>query len=61
MRAQITCLGGEVRFNQKLETIYRQKTTNDEGQITGVTLANGGHLRKQTCHISHRPKHTRQL
>lgn len=41
MRAEIIRLGGEVRFNSKVETINRQATDNDNGQITGLTLNNG--------------------
>ncbi|MEH6559224.1 MAG: NAD(P)/FAD-dependent oxidoreductase [Oceanicoccus sp.] len=41
MRAEITRLGGEIRFNQKVETIHRASLSADRGQITGVTLAGG--------------------
>lgn len=39
MRDTITKLGGEVRFSSKVETLQREN-----GQITGVTLANGEHI-----------------
>ena len=39
MRAEITRLGGEIRFGQKVERIHREG--DSEGQITGLTLANG--------------------
>ena len=39
MRAEITRLGGEVRFGQKVESIHREGDA--EGQITGLTLATG--------------------
>ena len=41
MRAEITRLGGEIRFDQKVETIHRVNVSQDRGQITGVTLASG--------------------
>mgnify|MGYP000650888943 CR=1 FL=1 len=47
MRAEITRLGGEVRFNQKVETIHRETAqaggaeNSEQGQITGLTLKNG--------------------
>jgi len=45
MRAEITRLGGEVRFNQKVETIHREKhadnNSNKAGKVTGLTLKNG--------------------
>ena len=41
MRAEITALGGEVRFGQKVETIHREHNLDDSGQITGLTLSNG--------------------
>lgn len=41
MRAEITRLGGEIRFDQKVETIHRARLSADRGQITGVTLASG--------------------
>ena len=45
MRAEITRLGGEIRFEQKVETIYRETdshSANDNaGQITALTLSSG--------------------
>ncbi|WP_461517251.1 NAD(P)/FAD-dependent oxidoreductase [Porticoccus sp.] len=50
MRAEIIRLGGEIRFNCKVETIHRKHNeqvsadaseNEKEGQITGVTLSNG--------------------
>ncbi len=53
MRDEIISLGGEVRFNSKVETIQREPTNNNatenNGQITGVTLSNGETL--QSRHI----------
>ncbi len=45
MRAEIIRLGGEVRFDSKVETIHRQT----DGQITGLTLNKGEQL--YTSHI----------
>ena len=43
MRAEIISLGGEIRFNSKVDTIHREPSTDDSsnGKITGVTLSNG--------------------
>ena len=55
IRAKIIALGGEIRFQQKVETIHREPlpaadTNNSDvmGQITGVTLASG-----ETLHSRH--------
>lgn len=40
MRAEITELGGEIRFNHKVEKLNRSGDTNS-GQVTGVTLSTG--------------------
>jgi len=47
MRAEIIRLGGEIRFEQKVETIHRQQVSHDRGQITGVTLASGETLESE--------------
>ncbi|MEX1665224.1 NAD(P)/FAD-dependent oxidoreductase [Zhongshania arctica] len=44
IRAEITRLGGEIRFDTKVETIHREATSDDQGQITGLTLSSGEHL-----------------
>ncbi|WP_369809159.1 NAD(P)/FAD-dependent oxidoreductase [Oceanicoccus sp. KOV_DT_Chl] len=49
IRARITALGGEVRFEQKVERIHRQALANNQGQVTGLTLSNGETL--QSRHI----------
>jgi uncharacterized FAD-dependent dehydrogenase len=49
MRAEITALGGEIRFGQKVETIHREHNLDDSGQITGLTLSNGDTM--QSRHI----------
>jgi len=41
MRAEITSLGGEIRFEQKVETIHRETDNDKQGQITGLTLSSG--------------------
>jgi len=48
MRAEIVRLGGEIRFEQKVETLQRDPTTDGMGQITGVTLHSG-----ETLHSRH--------
>ena len=47
MRAEITRLGGEVRFNQKVETVHREPLTNNSGRVTGLTLSTGETLQSQ--------------
>ena len=54
MRAEIIRLGGEIRFDSKVEKIHREVAIEEreegkEGQITGVTLTNGETL--QSSHI----------
>jgi len=53
MRAEITRLGGEVRFDQKVETIHRETVQSgdddQQGQITGLTLQNGERI--QSRHV----------
>ena len=51
IRAEIIRLGGEIRFEQKVETIHREilnisseKDTDEVGQVTGLTLSNGERL-----------------
>lgn len=41
MRAEITRLGGEIRFDQKVESIHRSADEHDKGQVTGLTLRSG--------------------
>ncbi len=50
MRTEIISLGGEIRFNSKVDIIHRETSSdNESGQITGVTLSNGESLK--TRHI----------
>ena len=41
MRAEIIRLGGEIRFEQKVETIHRDVGSGGEGRVTGLTLSGG--------------------
>jgi uncharacterized FAD-dependent dehydrogenase len=41
MREEITRLGGEIRFEQKVETIHRDVDPDGNGQVTGLTLSTG--------------------
>jgi len=47
MRAEITRLGGEVRFNQKVEVIHREPHSDKQGKITGLTLSTGEAIQSQ--------------
>jgi len=55
MRAEITRLGGEVRFNQKVEVIHREPNSDNtsvnlsdkQGNITGLTLSTGETIQSQ--------------
>lgn len=49
MRAEISRLGGEIRFEQKVETLHREATADGMGRISGVTLSSGETL--QSGHI----------
>ncbi|MEX1668308.1 NAD(P)/FAD-dependent oxidoreductase [Zhongshania guokunii] len=44
IRAEITRLGGEIRFNSKVEILHRESDNGELGKVTGVTLADGSHL-----------------
>lgn len=50
IRAEIIRLGGEIRFEQKVETLHRTPDTIDQGQgqITGLTTSDG-----ETLHSRH--------
>ncbi|MFT4677737.1 MAG: putative FAD-dependent dehydrogenase [Patiriisocius sp.] len=72
IRAKIIALGGEVRFEQKVETIHRESVACDKpnivnekemGQITGVTLANGEtlHSRHVVLAIGHSARDTFEM
>lgn len=50
MRNEIISLGGEIRFDTKVESIQREldgDTPNNSGKITGVTLSNGETLQSE--------------
>jgi len=66
MRAEIIRLGGEIRFDHKVEAIHRELTGGSEepvGQITGVTLSNGEalHSRHIVLAIGHSARDTFQM
>ncbi len=63
MRAEITRLGGEIRFNQKVECVQRENTGDDQGQVTGVTLSTGETLnsRHVILAIGHSARDTFQM
>lgn len=69
IRAKIIALGGEVRFEQKVETIHREPSSSEEdslggtGQITGVTLASGEtlHSRHVVLAIGHSARDTFEM
>jgi uncharacterized FAD-dependent dehydrogenase len=48
IRAKIIALGGEIRFDQKVDTILREPVDGEQGQVTGVVLASG-----ETLHSRH--------
>ena len=63
MRAEILRLGGEIRFEHKVEKIFREPTDDGQGQITGLQLNNGETL---ACHhlilaIGHSARDTFQM
>lgn len=49
MRAEITRLGGEIRFEQKVETLHSEQSGDGQGQVTGLSLSSGETL--QSRHI----------
>ncbi len=63
MRAEITRLGGEIRFNQRVEVLHREKTGDDAGQVTGVTVSNGDTLNSRhiILAIGHSARDTFQM
>lgn len=61
IRAEIERLGGEIRFDQKVERIHREG--DDQGQVTGLTLASGEELssRHIVLAIGHSARDTFQM
>jgi uncharacterized FAD-dependent dehydrogenase len=59
MRAEITRLGGEIRFNSKVEAIHRQT----DGRVTGLSLSDGEelHARHIILAIGHSARDTFQM
>ena len=47
MRAEITRLGGEIRFGARVETLHRVEDSQDLGHVTGLTLSNGETLKSR--------------
>ena len=63
MRAKIIALGGEIRFEQKVDVIHRTPSKNADagmGQVTGVTIASGEilHSRHIVLAIGHSARDT---
>lgn len=48
MRAEIIDLGGEIRFQHKVDTLHREETEDGQGKISSLTLSNG-----DTLHSDH--------
>jgi uncharacterized FAD-dependent dehydrogenase len=67
MRAEITRLGGEIRFDSRVDTIHRDPpastSEDDQGQIVGVTLSTGERLnsRHVVLAIGHSARDTFQM
>jgi uncharacterized FAD-dependent dehydrogenase len=63
MRAEIVRLGGEIRFEQKVESIARNINTRTEGQVTGLTLASGEklHCRHIVLAVGHSARDTFEM
>ncbi|MFT6116683.1 MAG: putative FAD-dependent dehydrogenase [Candidatus Pseudothioglobus sp.] len=71
IRAKIIALGGEIRFDEKVDTILREPSANEhagengseQGQITGVVLASGEvlHSRHVVLAIGHSARDTFEM
>jgi len=63
MRAEIISLGGEIRFNSKVDMIHREPDKDGNGQITGVTLSHGETLKSRhvILAIGHSARDTFQM
>ena len=71
IRAKIIALGGEIRFDEKVDTILREPIANEhagengseQGQITGVVLASGEvlHSRHVVLAIGHSARDTFEM
>jgi len=65
MRAEITRLGGEIRFQQKVDCIHREASEvgDGHGQVTGVTLSSGETLKSRhiVLAIGHSARDTFQM
>ena len=63
MRAEIIRLGGDIRFEQRVESIARQVDGAGNGQVTGLTLASGEHLASEhiVLAVGHSARDTFQM
>jgi len=63
MRAEIIQLGGEIRFEQKVEKLLRDETSDGQGQVSGVALKSGEilHSRHIILAIGHSARDTFQM
>ncbi|MFA5494761.1 MAG: NAD(P)/FAD-dependent oxidoreductase [Porticoccaceae bacterium] len=63
MRAEITHLGGEIRFGQRVASLHRETGPDGAGRITGLTLASGEtlHNRHLILAIGHSARDTFQM
>ena len=63
MRAEIVRLGGEIRFEQKVEGIVREASPDGHGQITGIKLSTGEilHSRHIVLAIGHSARDTFEM
>ena len=63
MRAEIIRLGGEIRFEQKVEKLLRDESSDGQGQVSGVALNSGEilHSRHIILAIGHSARDTFQM
>jgi uncharacterized FAD-dependent dehydrogenase len=63
MRAEIVRLGGEIRFEQKVEGVLRETSPDGHGQITGIKLSTGEilHSRHIVLAIGHSARDTFEM
>jgi uncharacterized protein len=47
MRSEICRLGGEIRFEQKVESIHREVDARGDARVTGLTLSSGERLKSR--------------
>jgi len=63
MRAEIIQLGGEIRFEQKVEKLLRDESSDGQGQVSGVALNSGEllHSRHIILAIGHSARDSFQM